>query len=1834
MKRSPDALQNNGQISPELYKQYTRVVVNIDGDWKAGNVEQDAQTDNAGNLVMNVMVDGKSYPKIIEKGEEPPLIVHDAEFRAGIIDVAFNGTFDVKNPTVSPDGYVEYTVQTPDGKVYDNVPQEFLLSWKKTLELEKEIDDLENEIKKVQEDKKEALQKRRVDLQVLLQTVYDNKHLPDVDKMQDADRTSIDNIKKAIDAVHKSAQEEIDAIKQVVDQFEDISGRRRLTPEEQLAQQATPFNEHAGYHPNSDYVYEKESAADTARKEKEETKEAKDRKESIRIIKQDIDEVIREEKDAVEREKNIALEQSIQLAVTNARNAYNQVKKRYEDEVRDWEGPPNNRRGRKPLILEALRKPFSEVDEREKARREILASAGFTIPWKEKLEKRVATAYQALFKKMQFSKNNVQHAIYEEIEKRRKEIAKHVIKDVTKNNSDFVENKAEPEKSPRLHKSIEILDVVLDDWQEEYTSKEQTVDAKGKEIFDWDKERVALQERVQKLKAELEKDNKIVLQDKQKRIQYEHLLTVEEQMEDDNKKLQNLDTIPDAELTGGTHGGPFTKDVVGLNQLRLEYLRDHLDQIKQVEAALVAIDVAAEKKEEQKQITDKQKEQETSTEKHEFKGEGIDIPDYELREMLMQHLDGVKFAMELLMRGGITEKDGTLQINPALIDQMRAVFTTEPPKKDDGSPLYTSEQLRKFGIKNWDKFKTLWDSTLAERSIALLNQSLIQTLERKIAENTKWYQKLGSMKGRLGGAAVTNGVLLTVGALGAGELITILGGGEEAQVVGAVVGGTASGTGKWWSFNTFFGSEKAQEKASQKQQKLHDKKRDEIIESVLKETFTRDKHGKLVPAGGDILNGFDSFSRMLSQQLRDTTAGEESFATNEGNITLSGSDLLSFKKSIQGIETKNIDEQTRAKLAWAWVKMKNQGITLSEFQKDQDTEQTQAWYNGILDEVSGRSSLKESVIWNVGLTGAVMASPIVSKVFGAALMGRFGASIGEKLFYDSERKESVARVDTLMRDVIHNTDLLRQHKRAGLSNTFSERKKLQQDVIALKRILHGTAPMEDMAAVIYRVQTGFYQKDEPQKNIKKGQKRPPEERIDDERYVNIKSIVYEAEREHIYLEEEKQKAKLEKVFATIKKTGDLVEQQQEARKSGFKKGAKKFAYKALGAVGGAITGVVLGWVGSKVFGVGQDSAPQNTGSTGDAHEHAAALAGMETPAKGPSVSDVHPPTGHAHPTASPDVHAGGNTTTSADQHTADAGQVDHAPASPEGRETQLGTEEIGKGEGPLHAMNRLIAKNDLGLTKQQLHDLKMEGLKDMGIEQQPDGKWKWAITVLEHKNGKILEHAEVDLYKGADGKAHFRLIGEEGKTIKTLDHYRIPSHGGQEKDSAGNVNAKPDSQTQLEKSSLKPGHTKTATVDAKGQNTLDTQQELSKASEKPVGDTPLAKQQTRFDEALKTKGGVKEFQGGVRKDGNVMVEFENGDKQLYPAEMLGFSAGEHGELVIHAPIESVMPVGTASAGVAGHYAGGGDAYTFVEGGKVPDGAKFFVTPDDGIRGTSGGVSAGGSGAEHVSPPAHPEQPSNVINLADHRDTSGGGAEAGTSDSGQDADIIQFPDKSQEIAGQEPVAANDNTIKQDTPVAPTSPDTAPAVVTSQEYVDTMKGFREWMEAQTADVRLSGPSALEQYNKFIDQFSDTALQRGAQANIDQGFGEFMHQFQGDTQGMYDALKGALEHGDLGMLTPEQYVIFDGSQVSDTGQFSHIMVHPDGSHAIRLTFEGTPIYHVDPDKVFSITSDGKLSVTEGGESYYAVPEIQIGADGSPKIDFQHSGPVVDSVPMKKAG
>jgi hypothetical protein len=120
----------------------------------------------------------------------------------------------------------------------------------------------------------------------------------------------------------------------------------------------------------------------------------------------------------------------------------------------------------------------------------------------------------------------------------------------------------------------------------------------------------------------------------------------------------------------------------------------------------------------------------------EVKARAVEIPSYVLEELLKGHGPELKRVMEELylskinyvtqkVREGKKEKEQTfISATPAVTEALKNIFSSDTPPS--GEML---AQLRQLGIKDWSRFKELWDTHYAKQVGMILHERIQDTID-------------------------------------------------------------------------------------------------------------------------------------------------------------------------------------------------------------------------------------------------------------------------------------------------------------------------------------------------------------------------------------------------------------------------------------------------------------------------------------------------------------------------------------------------------------------------------------------------------------------------------------------------------------------------------------------------------------------------------------------------------------------------------------------------------------------------------------------------------------------------------------------------------------------------------------------------------------------------------------------------------------------------------------------------------------------------------------------------------------------------------------------------
>lgn len=636
----------------------------------------------------------------------------------------------------------------------------------------------------------------------------------------------------------------------------------------------------------------------------------------------------------------------------------------------------------------------------------------------------------------------------------------------------------------------------------------------------------------------------------------------------------------------------------------------------------------------------------------------------------------------------------------ALAERFKQLFDKASPPSPD--------ILKRLGIDDWEEFVDLWQERIAGKVAEQMSKQAEAKMKQEVARQVTALQKAKknwlTIAGRVGltvGLVAGGAALVStgVGAIAAYAGVTGTAAavaGSAGTVAGATAGGALRGV-KWMQKlqGAIFGG-----REKRKEAELEKESREKFVNTMLEDMFGAGAAG--VQQGDHFASaqvqheGNALFTAVLSEVTRQETFRQ---AAAEGNVPVSQEDArliaevgglgvneaLVYKAVVEAMEPPSAENreqrvEQKKELARVLRSMSERTDKLTErLVRQSDPKAIQ-----VLDNVIKAHTGKSELGWKgSALTGAILGSLYevgrwlppegtfgVKDVVRGGTAFAFGFASGWKSgeagywrgVYDKERPQLEERMQ-LLEGI--NKNVLEGTLRGGLEDVaFNNRR---QDVIHLKRLLHGTASKEQMAAVI-----GYDEQGNP---------------LADELLLDrIRSVVREAERSGLMREKAEERQNMEAVLERMQKNSKAVQEQQASAKFG-PVWAKLWRGAAWGA-GSAAAAVLMG----KGFDAWRESrAADAAAAARDAGTDAATPDAPPTPvpAGGAPVPGGAPPDWDALRDKAGKLwdslfDKDGAPGPGADP-TADSGAMSVETAPPES--VVAGTYTIGKGEGFLHTFN-------------------------------------------------------------------------------------------------------------------------------------------------------------------------------------------------------------------------------------------------------------------------------------------------------------------------------------------------------------------------------------------------------------------------------------------------------------------------------------------------------------------------------------------------------------------
>ncbi len=531
------------------------------------------------------------------------------------------------------------------------------------------------------------------------------------------------------------------------------------------------------------------------------------------------------------------------------------------------------------------------------------------------------------------------------------------------------------------------------------------------------------------------------------------------------------------------------------------------------------------------------------------------------------------------------------------------------------------------GVKDFEKFKTLWKEKLAGEVAKSFKVLAEETLAKKTAEKMQGFRAGLARAGKMKGALALR-IAMTVGFVGAGIATGGLAAGALgiAGAAGAAVGGATGGAVRGWLNKKVFGKmfDKSSESANKE---LLGEKKDEIIAELLDENYSANWDTKD--------EGLEQFSTVLAQSIREFNEqvqnklgpvdGEDSAAKTAREqkiqaLIASGDldELLAsfsinerhvYLDTLAALEQQHPNEKQKFDLARAIFIMRDRGANMH----------TRALNEGNIDPivVSTLDRMVSSYSGKRGIGAAALSGGIIAGVFASheyldniftgvegstlargTLGGIMGAVQGyrfmEGVRQQQEREEAKAQLFTRMSKI--RSAVISVHSGGSSLPLVSS---IREEMIALKRLLHGSATPYETGAVVTIQKSGA----------------KPAAYADKMLIKQIQGLVFEAEDLGLWVEKIEERRNLGAALDLMKKNSEEIEKnaKDKTRDSVWYKFKKNVLWRGGGIIGGAAIGaasaILIGkhvvpqvregahWVGEKLHIV--DPMPHDTIDLGE-----------------------------------------------------------------------------------------------------------------------------------------------------------------------------------------------------------------------------------------------------------------------------------------------------------------------------------------------------------------------------------------------------------------------------------------------------------------------------------------------------------------------------------------------------------------------------------------------------------------------------------------------------------
>jgi hypothetical protein len=674
----------------------------------------------------------------------------------------------------------------------------------------------------------------------------------------------------------------------------------------------------------------------------------------------------------------------------------------------------------------------------------------------------------------------------------------------------------------------------------------------------------------------------------------------------------------------------------------------------------------------------------------------IDIPDNVLADIFKDHPKEVAAAMRAIYEDELgAAEGGGRKTTDRVLETMKNLFGGKPDKA-------VLEKLMACGIRSWDQFKKMWDKKYAQESARILHAWAQDDLRGDVARRTTSWDRINAIKYQLAGRIALNIALVGGGAIAATALFAS---GGLAGIGLAAAGGAAGGGVRAALQKFLFGRRGFEERKQKQLLELANRKKQEAIAGLMEKRFG--KAEDKFEAGTE-----NMFASLVAEAIREVNAEAGKKEAVAGGPELAGKAKAIYIQRLKEFkwEGEEPTEEQKRQFAIAISILMEKGQAATQEAVRNADPLVVRMLDGIMAGYSGSKASSEKYGWKGAASTTALGAAAGVAFFSAQWQARaaMGALGGAAAGYHHGEGKRLGRLEKAAESQItERIKKVYEWKKDFENGTISPQDTgaFCEEIKKFNRYLKGTADSEaeeNIVALLQNQERAVWRKE-------------------------VENLVYEAYRRGLF-------ARL--AVIQMQERSDVIgEQGKMTGGDRFKKWIKKNGKRAAWMFGGAVAGAGLAILAGEGISFLREKAGIGPGSLGK-------KLGIEQAPTDKGAFGGKAAVGAAEVTAAGAVRA-----------RAGVGTEELAGADKTGAtvETVQGTATISKGQGILHAANKIMHEQPKffeGWSKQQVHDWKVQELQDMGFKFR-GGKWGYPVTVHEG--------AKVNLVIGADGKPHLEL---------------------------------------------------------------------------------------------------------------------------------------------------------------------------------------------------------------------------------------------------------------------------------------------------------------------------------------------------------------------------------------------------------------------------------------------------------------------------------------------